>query len=341
LITIGCPQCKASYRIDATKIPPAGGVITCRTCQTKIPIKPEAPEFEEIEELSPDAEVADDAPAAPQESATVAQLSPFLTEAPAYIPSAPPTLPAVPPVVPIPPPKEAAVTLPATSSAPPPPPPPKPNIHTQSFRRVSGPLTPEEVRDAPELKAGFPEPKAHGAARPAAEVAPGSSLYECPHCHKPFYIKEAKKLAAKKTADAGAEKDTRKAILVVDDQEFFRTFTRDLLGRSYRVMEADSIASAREQIAHCDLLILDLNLGGEDGRQLLSLKPPGAKCLIFCGQDDNLVEPAAFKKLQGEGADDLLFKSIAASDELKHKVAALMGDLPKEKAGIKTLDDTE
>jgi predicted Zn finger-like uncharacterized protein len=332
VITFSCPQCKASYRVDATKIPAAGGVITCRTCQTKIPIKP-PPDFEEIEELSADAEVADEAPAKPQDSGTVAQLSPFLSEAP-------PTLPAVPPVVPPSPPKSAAETLPP--AAPPPPPSPRPASPPQNFRRASGPLNPEEARSAPELKSsGFSDAPAHPAAKPAAEVAPGSSLYECPHCHKPFYIKEAKKLAGKKATDAGADKDTRKAILVVDDQEFFRTFTRDLLGRSYRVMEADSVASAREQIGKCDLLILDLNLAGEDGRQLLSLKPPAAKCLIFCGQDDNLMEPAAFKRLQEEGADDLLFKSIAASDELKHKVAALLGDLPKEKAGIKTLDDTD
>ncbi len=162
----------------------------------------------------------------------------------------------------------------------------------------------------------------------AAEVAPGSSLYECPHCHKPFYIKEAKKLGAKKATDAGAEKDTRKTILVVDDQEFFRTFTRDLLGRSYRVLEADSVDSAKELIAKCDLLILDLNLGGVDGRQLLPHKPAAAKCLIFCGQDDNLMEPAAFNALRAQGADDLLFKSIAASVELKHKAAALLGALP-------------
>ena len=171
----------------------------------------------------------------------------------------------------------------------------------------------------------------------AHEIAPGSSLYECPHCHKPFYLTEAKAVGAASSlprANQEATADGRKTVLVVDDQEFFRTFSRDLLGRKYRVLEARTVTEAVEQLHECQLLVLDLTLDNEDGRDILRRKPAGVKCLIFSGQEDSMIDPAIFRELQAMGADDMLFKSIAAGDALKEKVGRMLGEIVDDKPSL-------
>ncbi len=296
MITVNCPKCRAAYKVDENRIPPSGGVITCKNCQTKIPVKhpPAAPaESEEvIEELSEADEVPD-----PPPDMTVEE------------------------------PTQRAMRKPA-------------------FAELKPPLPPAPSRDradallsAAAKAGGVKKPVEPAEARP---VAPGASLYECPHCHKPFYLREAKKrsdhpalaAAPPEPASAASPPDGRKTLLVVDDQEFFRTFARDLLAPRYRVLEADSLASAKRHLLEADLLILDLTLGGENGRDLLKAKPSSCRCLIFSGLDELVEDPAAFRELQKEGADDLLTKSITAGEELKRKVGALLGEQEKSRLSL-------
>ena len=60
MLSVLCPQCKSAYRVDEARIPPQGGVITCKQCQTRIPLRPPAtPPAEVIEDLTDADEVAD------------------------------------------------------------------------------------------------------------------------------------------------------------------------------------------------------------------------------------------------------------------------------------------
>jgi two-component system response regulator MprA len=80
-----------------------------------------------------------------------------------------------------------------------------------------------------------------------------------------------------------------KTVLVVDDDESLRMLCRiNLELDGYRVLEARSVAEARERLAaeRPDAMLLDLHLGDGDGRDLLrelgGSRPPVA---LFTGSE--------------------------------------------------------
>lgn len=362
MLSVLCPQCKSAYRVDETRIPPHGGVITCKQCQTRISIQaPTAAPVEQIEELTDADEVTEEAGtrAPPGGDSADSPSTPPQDLAPPRQPDGTLTAPAAlaaplnPPTGPLPDqtPDEAEMALPSLDIS-------LPELgQAAALARAAaaasssqgGPTTPPPANASPPSEqslAAYPKGtlSAHQNAPAAHEIAPGASLYECPHCHKPFYLAEAKPvLSEAKPAGAATQgfapirvppADGRKTVLVVDDQEFFRSFARDLLGRKYRVLEARTVSDAVTMLPECQLLVLDLTLDNEDGREVLRRKPPGVKCLIFSGQEDSLIDPAVFRDLQTLGADDMLFKSIAAGDALKEKVGRMLGDYADEKLSL-------
>jgi len=81
-------------------------------------------------------------------------------------------------------------------------------------------------------------------------------------------------------------------VLVVDDDAVARTYLRQLLtahGKAQVVGEADSLASAREFLSHveCDLILLDLALGAEDGFELVPDVPPSTRIVVITAHDQH------------------------------------------------------
>jgi DNA-binding NtrC family response regulator len=80
-----------------------------------------------------------------------------------------------------------------------------------------------------------------------------------------------------------------KTVLVVDDDDSLRMLCRiNLELDGYRVLEAASIADARAALAAgpVDAILLDLHVGHEDGRQLLTgLGEPRPRVALFTGSE--------------------------------------------------------
>ncbi len=88
-------------------------------------------------------------------------------------------------------------------------------------------------------------------------------------------------------------------ILIVDDEDTARYGMRKALqGASDKFVEAPSLAAARKLLAEQppDLILLDLNLGGEDGFELLEdtqrLKPPPAVIVITAHGNERIAVDA-------------------------------------------------
>jgi DNA-binding NtrC family response regulator len=80
-----------------------------------------------------------------------------------------------------------------------------------------------------------------------------------------------------------------KTVLVVDDDDSLRMLCRiNLELDGYRVLEAASIEDARAALAAgpVDAILLDLHVGNDDGRQLLtSLEEPRPRVALFTGSE--------------------------------------------------------
>jgi two-component system response regulator AtoC/two-component system nitrogen regulation response regulator NtrX len=104
-------------------------------------------------------------------------------------------------------------------------------------------------------------------------------------------------------------------ILIVDDEETARYGMRKILGSSGEILEASDLASARQLWAEerPDIVLLDLNLGGEDGFDLLeeiqSSSLPSL-VLIITAHGNERVAVEAMKK----GAYDYLSKPFEIDD---------------------------
>ena len=101
-----------------------------------------------------------------------------------------------------------------------------------------------------------------------------------------------------------------KRILVVDDDiDFLMLLERRLLMEGYVVETAASIPEAQDIIPTFspNLLLLDINIRGEDGRQLcyqLKTTRSAIRVILLSGYDHSLTRAVLF------GADDLLPKPI-------------------------------
>lgn len=83
----------------------------------------------------------------------------------------------------------------------------------------------------------------------------------CPKCHKGFLLAET----------AAPEQASPRQFLVVDDSPFFQEMIRDIVGSRAECRVADSVAAAWPLLeqARPDLLIVDINMPGEKGTELI------------------------------------------------------------------------
>jgi CheY-like chemotaxis protein len=202
------------------------------------------------------------------------------------------------------------------------------------------------------IAAPGPPPAPHlAAATPfAAAGAAGQSFITCPGCglkfvvinaastaaatppsvvaSPPATITPAPHVAARAAAAAPAGPGaSAKTILVAEDVEYFAALARSALEKKYRTLTVASVADALRVIGSepIDLLILDLTLQGEDGRQVLrSLKGKRFPVLIFTARDESDMYGEAWKELQSLGADDMLIKGMNVEETLLQKVGILL-----------------
>jgi len=117
-------------------------------------------------------------------------------------------------------------------------------------------------------------------------------------------------LTTNTTIMCAMKKEVLKRILVVDDDaDLLMLLERQLTQQGYEAETAISLAEAEEMIVYFDphLVLLDVNIRGEDGRQLcwkLKHQPVYRipKVMIISGFDYNASRAAIF------GADDILPK---------------------------------
>lgn len=122
--------------------------------------------------------------------------------------------------------------------------------------------------------------------------------------------------------------EVSKRILIVDDDiDLLMLLERQLKKEGYETETAISLPEAEELIVYFDphLVLLDVNIKGEDGRQLcwkIKHKPVYrvAKVLIISGFDYNPTRAALF------GADGILPKPFN-TEFLLNRIGALTSDL--------------
>ena len=116
------------------------------------------------------------------------------------------------------------------------------------------------------------------------------------------------------------------SVLIVDDHPLMRVGVRGLLPASWPVHEAggpaDALARLRE--SPCELVLLDLAMGGESGLGLLprlkALEPP-PRVLVLSSLDEQLYAERALQA----GADGFVSKSALAGELLQAIATVLAG----------------
>jgi len=109
--------------------------------------------------------------------------------------------------------------------------------------------------------------------------------------------------------------------------EFFQDIARQALEATADLVAVKTVADARRALAQgrFDLLLLDLALEGEDGRDLLrSLPFKPCPILIFTARDESDMYGDAWRELKDAGADDVVVKGMQMGETLARKVAALL-----------------
>jgi CheY-like chemotaxis protein len=132
-------------------------------------------------------------------------------------------------------------------------------------------------------------------------------------------------------------------ILFVDDENDWRYMaTMYLTDSGYEVWTARNAAEALRQAERVkpDLIILDLNLGGESGLAVMKLlkgKHPGVPVLLYTGME---YDQSAIQAMLREGAQQYLPKTTMG--EMLRAVQIVAGGLPQPKpaAGKKAWDRT-
>ena len=142
----------------------------------------------------------------------------------------------------------------------------------------------------------------------------------CPRCKLHFMPRRHMK---------DVDQGSRKTVLVVEDQEYFREIARDALSPTFDVKSAASTDEARAALTGggIDLLVLDLTLDDcEAGMNLLrELNPKPCPVLIFTAQDESELSGNRWEELRRAGADDLVLKGMQVSESLSRKVGQLLG----------------
>jgi DNA-binding response OmpR family regulator len=118
-----------------------------------------------------------------------------------------------------------------------------------------------------------------------------------------------------------------KILIVDDDIDFLMLLERRLAKEGYQIETAASLPEAEELIAFFDpeLILLDVNVKGQDGRQLcwkLKHSPlfNAIKIIIISGYDCSATRAAIF------GADDMIAKPLQTDYLLQRMEQALSPD---------------
>lgn len=167
-----------------------------------------------------------------------------------------------------------------------------------------------------------PAPPSPDAAPPSKRRARSKSSKKvtCPQCGHNFVPTERGR--------APVEKAERRLILLVEDQRYFTEVVREALGADYRTITVGTKDEALKVIEADapSLMILDLKLArGQDGKDLLKAIPSKHfPVLIFTAKDESQIFEE-WPELQRLGADDIVRKSMNVTEELRRKVADLLG----------------
>ena len=121
---------------------------------------------------------------------------------------------------------------------------------------------------------------------------------------------------------------------MLEDQEFFREFAKELLDKNYDVAVSGTIkeAIAVAQQHRPELFIVDLNLdNGETGGQFLEMiKTWKIPSIIMTGDWDETRNGPEWPALKALGAVDLVAKSMQMEEELIRKVQVALGEYTEE-----------
>ncbi len=115
------------------------------------------------------------------------------------------------------------------------------------------------------------------------------------------------------------------SILIVDDQPYIQElFSQELMGEGYKVLSTGDAESAKVCLENSkpDLVLLDLFLNGFEGWNVLheiKRKNPHLPVLIVTAYDTYADDPRLSQ------ADGYMVKSFAHFDELKNKIADVLG----------------
>ena len=115
------------------------------------------------------------------------------------------------------------------------------------------------------------------------------------------------------------------SILIVDDQPYIQElFSQELMGEGYKVLSTGDAESAKVCLENSkpDLVLLDLFLNGFEGWNVLheiKRKDPHLPVLIVTAYDTYADDPRLSQ------ADGYVVKSFVHLDELKHKIANVLG----------------
>ena len=128
--------------------------------------------------------------------------------------------------------------------------------------------------------------------------------------------------------------ESQKRIIIVDDDvDLLMLLERRLIKEGYEVETAASLTEAREILPYFapHLVLLDININGEDGRKLCwqikksNEQKDEMKVVIMSGYDYDTGRSVLF------GADDLVGKPLHI-DYLLHRIRFHLGQEPTEKA---------
>lgn len=115
------------------------------------------------------------------------------------------------------------------------------------------------------------------------------------------------------------------SILIIDDQPYIQEFlSQELINEGYGVVSAGDAESAKVYVKNSkpDLVLLDLFLNGFEGWNVLheiKRKDPHLPVLIVTAYDTYADDPRLSQ------ADGYVVKSFAHFDELKNKIADVLG----------------
>ncbi|MEW5806476.1 MAG: response regulator [Acidobacteriota bacterium] len=144
---------------------------------------------------------------------------------------------------------------------------------------------------------------------------------QCPKCGFSFKITPLRPSAKEKEED-------KRTILLVEDQEFFINFTREILEKRYRVCCATTVNEALEILGKekVDIVLLDLILKDEDGRDLLKQAPKKCPVIIYTSKDEMEMYGKTWNDLKKLGADDVVYKAMNVEDSIFLKIESFFSE---------------